>query len=227
MTQTRKRLILALICGIAAAVAIVWYAADVRAEATRAREEALVSYGGEQVEVYTALRDIAVGEMLSSENVSPRTWLSDLLPAGALGNQDEVLGQTATVALMKNEPVLAEKLGTLAGPVSVPEGLCAVSIPSEDVLAVGGAIQAGSFVTVYAADATVVELIAEEVLILETSNGARALSGEASGLFGSTAARSQLSWVTLAVEPDTAQELIAASRSRDLHLVLPGGGLDE
>jgi pilus assembly protein CpaB len=204
-----------------------WYATGVQAEAAQARQKALASYGGEQVEVYVATRDVVVGEVLSSENVSLQLWLSDLLPAGALHEQDEVFGQTVAVALMKNEPVLAAKLGELAHPVSVPEGLCAVSIPSEDVLAVGGAIRAGSFVSVYAADAAMVELIAEEVLILETSNGARYASGEGSGLFGASDSRPQLAWVTLAVEADTAQELIAASRSRQLHLVLPGGESDE
>jgi pilus assembly protein CpaB len=128
---------------------------------------------------------------------------------------------------MRNEPVVTAKLGESKTPVSVPEGLCAVSIPSADVLAVGGAIQAGAFVTIYAADGVTVELIAEEVLILETSNGSAAASGEGSGLFGGSSARPQLSWVTLAVEADTAQELIAASRSKELHLVLPGGVLDE
>jgi pilus assembly protein CpaB len=227
MSQTKKRLILALICGIIAAVAMTWYATSVRAEATQTRQEALASYGGEQVEIYTATRDIAVGETLSTENVSLQLWLSDLLPAGALYDQERVFGQAVAVPLMRNEPVVAAKLGESKAPVSVPEGLCAVSIPSADVLAVGGAIQAGAFVTVYAADGMTVELIAEEVLILETSNGSAFASGEGSGLFGGSSARSQLSWVTLAVEADTAQELIAASRSKELHLVLPGGVFDE
>jgi pilus assembly protein CpaB len=226
MSQAKKRLILALICGVIAAAAMAWYATGVRAEAAQTRQEALASYGGEQVEVYTALRDIAVGETLSSENVSPRAWLSALLPVGALSGQDDVLGQTVAVPLMKNEPVVAAKLGELAALVSVPEGFCAVSIPSEDVLAVGGVIRAGLFVTVYAADAATVELIAEDVLVLETSNSSQGAS-ETTGLFGSSGSRSQLSWVTLAVEPDTAQELIAAAHSQKLHLVLPGGSSDE
>jgi pilus assembly protein CpaB len=214
---------LALICGVVAAAAMAWYAMGIQAEATQARQNALAAYGGEQVEVYTALRDIATGETLTAENVAPQLWLSDMLPAGALSEQGEVFGQTVTVPLMKNEPVVAVKLGDMKIPVSVPEGLCAVSIPSDDVLAVGGAISAGAFVTVYAADAGSVELIVEEALILETSNGARAASAESGTLFGGSGSRTQLSWVTLAVEPDTAQELIAASRSRELHIVLPGG----
>jgi pilus assembly protein CpaB len=218
---------LALICGVIAAAAMAWYATSVRAEATQTRQEALASYGGEQVEVYTATRDIAVGETLSGENVSLQLWLSDLLPTGALYEQGEVFGQTVAVPLMRNEPVVAAKLGESKAPVSVPEGLCAVSIPSADVLAVGGALQAGTFVTVYAADTVTVELIAEEVLILETSSGSFAASGNGSGLFGNSSARPELSWVTLAVEADTAQELIAASRTKELHLVLPGGVLGE
>jgi pilus assembly protein CpaB len=227
MSQTRKRFVLALICGIVAAAAMTWYATSVRAEATQTRQEALASYGGEQVEVYVALRDIAVGETLSRENVAPQLWLSDLLPTGALYEQDEVIGQIAAMPLMRNEPVVAAKLGESKAPVNVPEGLCAVSIPSADVLAVGGAVRAGAFVTIYAADASTVELIAEEVLILETSNGEFLSGGEGIGLFGSSGSRPQLSWVTLAVEEDTAQELIAAARSKELHLVLPGGEFDE
>ncbi|MDR1082699.1 MAG: Flp pilus assembly protein CpaB [Coriobacteriales bacterium] len=227
MTQTRKRIILALICGIIAAAAMAYYATGVRAEATQTRQEALAAYGGEQIEIYTATRDIAVGEVLSNENVSLKLWLSDLLPSDALYEQEETLGQIVKVPLMRNEPVVAAKLGQTATPVNVPEGLCAVSVPSEDVLAVGGAIQAGTFVTIYAADTSTVELIAEEVLVLETSSGARATSEGTSELFGGSDSRPKLSWVTLAVEPDTAQELIAASRSQELHLVLPGGEIHE
>jgi pilus assembly protein CpaB len=227
MNQTKIRLISALLCGVIAAAALGFYVAGVQAEATQSRQQALASYGGEQIEVYTALRDIAVGEVLSNENVTSQLWLSDLLPIGALSEQQAVFGQTVTVPLMKNEPVVSAKLGVLRKPVTVPEGLCAVSIPSEDVLAVGGAIQAGTSVTVYAAQAQTVELIAEDVLVLETSNGSSLEQTESSGLFGGSNSRPKLTWVTLAVEPDTAQELIAASNSTKLHLVLSGGENDE
>ncbi|MCL1847625.1 MAG: Flp pilus assembly protein CpaB [Coriobacteriia bacterium] len=223
MSQTRKRLALALLCGVIAAAAMFLYATGVREEATQTRQQALSAYGGEQVEVFVATRNIAVGETLSGSNVSSRLWLSDLLPAGALSDQTQVFGQTVSVPLLMNEPVVAAKLGELKAPVSVPAGLCALSIPSEDVLAVGGAISAGSYVTIYAADSKTVELIAEDVLVLETSNGAFQSVDSGSGLFGSSSSRPKLVWVTLAVDPEIAQELIAASSSRHLHLVLPGG----
>ena len=227
MAQTKKRIALALLCGVIAAIAMIWYATGIRSELAQSRQQALSAYGGEQVEVFVATRNIAVGETLSGANVSSQLWLSDLLPVGALSNQSDVFGQTVTIPLLMNEPVVAAKLGQLKAPVSVPSGLCAISIPSEDVLAVGGAISAGSYVTVYAADSKTVELIAEDVLILETSNGAYQSSDGSSSLFGSSSSRPKLSWVTLAVDPEIAQELIAASSSHKLHLVLPGGESSE
>ena len=227
MNQTKRRLFLALLCGVLAALSMSWYATGVRAEATQSRQQALSAYGGEQIEVFVATRNIAVGETLSSANVSSQLWISDLLPVGALSDQQDVFGQTVSIPLLMNEPVVAAKLGELKAPVSVPAGLCAVSIPSEDVLAVGGAISAGSYVTIYASDGKTVELIAEDVLVLETSNGAYQAADNSSGLFGGSSSRPKLAWVTLAVDPEIAQELIAASSSQHLHLVLPGDEQDE
>ena len=227
MNQTKKRLALSVLCGILAAMAMFWYATGIRAEATQSRQQALSTYGGEQVEIFVATRNIAVGETLSSSNVSSVLWLSDLLPAGALSEQSEVFGKTVSIPLLANEPVVASKLGEMKTPVNVPAGLCAVSIPSEDVLAVGGAIIPGSYVTIYSADSKTVELIAEDILVLDTSNAAYLATTGSSGLFGSTSSRPRLTWVTLAVDPEIAQELIAASTTRQLHLVLPGGTLNE
>jgi len=129
---------------------------------------------------------------------------------------------------LENEPVIAAKLGDLATPVSVPDSLCAVSIPTEDVCAVGGAISAGSEVNVYAVGGNEVALLGQSVLVLETSNGSRAFGAETqnpSGLFGSVTSRSELSWVTLAVAPERVQEYLAASRDDWLYLVLPGAGV--
>jgi len=227
MSQAKKRLVLALLCGVIAAVAVLWYTTGVKAEATQSRQQALSAYGGEQLEVYVATRNIAIGETLSSSNVSSQLWLSDLLPAGALSEQADVFGKTVSVPLLMNEPVVAAKLGDLIAPVTVPKGLCAVSIPSEDVLAVGGGISAGNYVTVYAADSRTVNLIAEDALVLGTSNSAYQTADGGSNLFGGSTSRPKLAWVTLAVEPEIAQDLIAASTSGQLHLVLPGGETDE
>ncbi len=227
MGKSKKRLLLALLCGVIAASAMALYASGLQADATQGREEALSAYGGEQVEVFVTTRDVAVGETLSADNVALQTWISDLLPAGVLSNQEQVFGQTVLMPLMKNEPVVGAKLGELKAPVTVPEDLCAVSIPSDDVLAVGGAIKAGSYVTIYSSDGSEVSLIAEEVLVLDTNNESAISANGQSDMFGGSSTRAALAWVTLAVEPQSVQELIAASSTQQLHLVLPGGVFDE
>jgi len=203
-----------------------WYASGVRVEATQLRQNALADYGGEQVQVFIATRDIAVGETLSAQNSSSELWLADLLPSGALTTVDEVYGKTVVIPLLANEPIIQAKIGELASPVSVPDDLCAVSIPSEDVLAVGGAIRPGSVVAVYAVGVGSVELIAQDILVLETSNSSLLTSSEETGVFGGGSTRKSLTWVTLAVEPELVQGILAASRDKNLYLVLPGAAVD-
>jgi pilus assembly protein CpaB len=223
MSSSRKRLLAALCCGIAAALLLMWYAHDVRAQASLSRAQALATYGGEQIEVAVATRDIAAGETLDAANVSLQLWLADLLPAGVVCNTTEVFGKTTSVALLKNEPVVRAKLGEAFAKLTVPEGLCALSVPVDDVQAVGGALVPGTAVDVYAVGATGVALVVQDVLVLETSNGfGISATGTGSGAFGASSARASLKWVTLAVAPRNVQDLLSAARDKHLFLVLPG-----
>jgi pilus assembly protein CpaB len=199
-----------------------FYAAAIHGNANELRNQTLEDYGGEQVEVFVATRNIASGERLTSANVEKRTWLADLLPAGALTDESQVIGATLAMPLLANEPVAQAKLQNGDNSLTVPEGYCAVSIPTNDVLAVGGEIHAGSVIAIYSADKDTVVLLAAEVLVLDTSNGSAEVY-ESSGLFGSGGSRQNLSWVTLCVQEDMVEDIIAASRSTNLYLVLPGG----
>jgi len=224
MTSSRKRLIAALGCGVLAALLFMSYANGVRAQAESSRSQALANYGGEQVEVLVATRDIAAGETLDAGNVSFQIWLVDLLPAGVARDTAEVFGKTTAIPLLKNEPIVIVKLSEWSTQMVVPDGLCAVSIPADDVQAVGGALIPGMMIDIYAVGATTVTLVAQNVLILETSNGFGTTStgGGSSSLFSGSSARASLKWVTVAVDAQTVQEILVAARDRKLCLVLPG-----
>jgi pilus assembly protein CpaB len=219
-----KRILIALLCGAAAALALSLSVNSALAQAAASRETTLAAFGGEQVDVFVASRDIAVGETLDESNVALTRWLAALLPQGALTRADEVLGKTAQVSLLKNEPVAQAKLGAVNKALSVPDGFCALSVPSQDVLAVGGAIGVGSIVDVYANGAAGVTLLASDVLVLATNNKAQSASGEADsgGFFGSSTSKAALSWVTLAVPPERVSEFLAAAQGKNLSFVLPG-----
>ena len=62
--------IIGIACGLACAACVFAYAQGVRGEADAARAEALARYGGEQLEVCVAKRDIAAGESPDDRNAS-------------------------------------------------------------------------------------------------------------------------------------------------------------
>lgn len=211
--SARSRLVFGIVCGVLAAGLVLVYATSVHAEEQAAREEALARYGGEQVEACVATRDIAAGEKISAGDVKSQLWLADLLPADSITRTDEVIGATTRISLLANEPISRAHLGQAASAIEVPDGLCAVSIPAQDVSAVGGAVTKGTKVNVYSTTDNGVVLLGEDLLVLDTSN---ATEGE-DVLGGSPA----LSWVTLAVSPDSVQQILTASERETLYLALP------
>ena len=140
------------------------------------------------------------------------TWLVDLLPSSPVATDiGKVQGLVAQVDLKEGEPIMLERVGEGSARISVPSGLTAVSVASDDVLAVGGAIKAGSFVDVYVeTTGGSITQLGEQILVLETS----AVANEEDG--------SQLTWVTLAVTPESVSDLISASTKGTIHMALPG-----
>lgn len=212
MTRQRKQSILSVVCAVAAALAVFAYTASVRSEAAIARESAIERYGGEQVEVLVASEDIPVGTEVGESNTAMEEWLVDMLPDGEVATSlEELEGQVAQVDIKANEPLLAERVGSGTSRISVPEGLSAVTVSSDDVLAVGGAIKEGSFVDVYVETPEGgVSLLGEQILVLETSAADEGSDDD------------EVAWVTLAVTPESVSELITASTEGTIHFALPG-----
>ena len=216
--RQRKSLIVGVICGIACVAAILLYAQELEAVAQAERAEVLGRFGGEQVEACVAVRDLAVGEALDASNCEKRLWVGELLPEDAVLDLADVEGEVLSSPVYEGEVITARRFSQDAAPVlQVPEGLCAVSVPSKPVSAVGGSIEAGSSVDVYSTSGIATEKIAASVLVLSTSATVQ------EGREGS----SDISWVTLAVEPRLVEGLIAAAQKAELYFVLPSEGAME
>lgn len=213
--RQRRMLIVSMVCGVFCAACVGLFMAGVRGEADAARAETLARYGGEQVDACVALRDIAAGERLDGGMVALRSWVSDLLPEGAVLNQADVLGRTVTSPIVKGEVVTSKRFEQSADSLDVPSGKVALSVPAKTVQAVGGALRSGMLVDVYASGDTTVNMLAQNVLVLDTST-----SGQ-SGLMGS----SDITWVTLALDQDLVQEFVSASAKTTLHFTLPGNSV--
>ena len=211
MTRQRKQTAIAICCGVLAALCVFAYTATIKSEASMARAAAIQQYGGERVPVLVATKTIPIGGTVDESNATVQEWLVDFLPQGQAAQSHEQLeGLVAQSEIRVNEPILLERVGDGSSRITVLDGLAAASVASDDVLAVGGAIRAGSVVDVYVEAASgEITMIGERILVLETSTP-------------DDAGDKQISWVTLAVTPSSVSELISASARGTIHFVLPG-----
>lgn len=211
MKQKRMTAI-ALVCGALCAACVLSFMNSVQAQADAERNEALARYGGEQVEVCVAARDIPEGQRLDASAVKTELWLADLLPEGALNSPNEVVGQTATSPIFAGEVIVAKRFDQTRSAVEIPDGLTALSVPAKTVQAVGGAIRAGMHVDLYASGSTTTDAIARDVLVVDTS------------VEQSDESKSDIAWITIAVDPASVQQIVAAANTTELHFALPASG---
>lgn len=207
--KINRRMLASALCGVCCAACVGLYLMDVRNEADQARAEALERYGGDQIEVCVANRDIAAGEVVESGAVSTKLWVADLLPVGAVTDPAQVVGQRLGSAIYRGEVMSERRLEAAESELSVPEGMAAVSVPARAVQAVGGSVEAGMVVDVYATGpVSTVKLVSGALVLASSANG-------------DGAAASNAAWVTLAVEPERVQEVVAAAQNLELYFVLP------
>lgn len=209
----RGALIAGLISGALCAGCVFAYSVQVRGEADEARIEAMQRYGGEQVDVLVATKDIYPGETVHASNAEVKTWLSDLLPSGCVTSFDGVKGVQAASLIISGEAISHRRFDSGGSGIDVPQGCVALSVPAEDVQAVGGALSAGDVVDVYATGSQTA-CIGKQIMVLATN------------VEHSSGTKAKVSWVTLAVPVEQSQEFVTASQSMDIYFVLPASEVD-
>lgn len=209
ITKRNRSMIIGLICGLGCALCVGLYIASVDEQAKTAQAEILARYGGEQVEVCVARRDIAAGETLADSDIETKTWIAALLPADAISVRGDAVGQQVGSTILAGEVISSKRFGFETADIEVPEGMSAISVPAKDVQAVGGALKAGMRCDVYAIGANATSKLASSVLVLTTSSTEDSASSQST------------TWVTLAVEPSRVEEMVSAAQNLDLYFVLP------
>lgn len=204
----RGALLVGVACGIVCVLCVLMYASTLQQEADSARAEAMERYGGEQVDVLVATNDIYPGESLNSSNTTVRTWLSDLLPEDCITSLEDVQDKQTTSLILAGEAVSARRFDEGSTQLDIPAGCVAISVPAEEVQAVGGTLSAGSRVDVYATGTTTARL-GSNMLVLATNADTEESS------------KTKVSWVTLAVPIEQSQEFVTASQSMDIYFTLP------
>lgn len=200
-------MVLSVASGVAAAVIALVYASSVRADAERAREDALARYGGDLVSVCVATREIDPGETLDERNVAVEEWVAGLVPSGALTSLKDATGKTATSRIPKRAVLSSAYYQRDESSIEVPRGMVAVSVASDAEHAVGGALARGDEVDVYVSKDGVADRLTQ-AQVIDTS--ALAENG------------GDVTWVTLGVDRGKVGELLAARERGSITLVIPG-----
>lgn len=202
-----RRLAISAFAGLAAALVCFMAISAAHRDAERAEQEMLAQYGGELTSVCVASREIEPGEKIDEGNVVVTEWVSTLLPQGAITGLSSVLGRTATAQIPAHAPLAEAYFEQREGAVDIPRGMVAVSVASDPEHAVGGMLTRGETVDVYAlGDALADKLTSAQVI----DSSALASGG------------GDVQWVTLAVRPSAVRELLAATSSGMVTLVVPG-----
>jgi pilus assembly protein CpaB len=175
------------------------------------------------VPVVVAARDLNVGATLTSEDVRIVEWPGEALPSGYASGVEEVVGRGVMVPIRTNEPLLPEKLaGEDLGrglTMLIPEGMRAMSVPVNDVVAVAGWVRPGTrvdvLVTLTVPNQTepVTQVVLQNVEVLGNDRSIqRDSEGEAQAI----------AVMTFLVTPEQAERLAMAENEGRLHLVLRG-----
>ena len=209
----KKTTLAGLTCGLCCSLCVGLYMAEVRGEVDEARAEALARYGGEKVEVCVATRDLAPGEVVDGSAVATKMWVADLLPDGAVTEPSGIVGQRLGSPVIKGEVLSVRRTEAQEADISVPQGLAAISVPARAVQAVGGSVEAGMQVDVFATGPVSTTRLVEGALVLASSASAETGSAAASN-----------AWITLAVAPERVQEIGRRRRGAERYRGVGAGG---
>ena len=207
------RLIASITSGVIALALVLWYGSSVRAEAEYERQKLLEAYGGDVVSVCVASRDIEAGETLDEGNVHLEEWVAGLLPQDAATSIEEVAGMRVTSNVPARAALCPVYFEEREGALEIPDGRVAVSVAVDVAHAAGGAVAPGDTVDVYLSGTSLADRLCRAQII-------------ATSVAGEGGAASDLSWVTLAVEPERVSELLIATSSGTISLVVPGDGAE-
>jgi pilus assembly protein CpaB len=104
--------------------------------------------------IVVAARDLPAGSIVRREDVETVGWPGSAVPQGFAVQAGDVVGRGLIVEVRRNEPLLQWKLAQReAGgglPITIPEGMRAVSVEVDEVIGVAGFVLPGTRVDVLA-----------------------------------------------------------------------------
>jgi len=183
--------------------------------------EASANRKGDTYPVVVAAEDLTFGTRLEAKHLAVVDFPKAAIPMGAYASPDSIIDQTNKVFLVAGEPVLASKLSSVGGglSVAVPEGLRASSVDVNEVSGVSGFVLPGDRVDVLctidnAPGATQGEAVTKTIIqnIEVVAAGVKTKTNKSDPI--------RVQSVTLLVDPNQAEDLALGMFKGRIHLVL-------
>jgi pilus assembly protein CpaB len=172
-------------------------------------------------QVVLAAADLPIGTPLTAEDLTVTRWPTGDIPAGTAMDKEALIGRPLIYPVFKGEPILTSKLaleGSGAGLSAViDEGMRAVSIRVDEVVAVAGFVVAGTHVDVMltgnpgSGQELLTQTILEDVTVLAAG---QSIQPDAEGK------PQRVNVVTFLCTPEDAAKVILAASEGRIQLVL-------
>jgi pilus assembly protein CpaB len=172
------------------------------------------------VPIVVATQDIPARTKLTSDMVTLMPFPQDLLTPGAMHATKEVEGRVSLVRLKAKEQIRSSDLlapgQTPSLSYDIPEGMRAIAIAASEISAVGNQVKPGDHVDVLATYSEpnthqeTTRTVLQNVLVLAVNQGETSTQGQ-------TGAKTSM---TLAVDPENAELLMAADRASVMRVML-------
>jgi pilus assembly protein CpaB len=169
--------------------------------------------------VVLAAGPLKLGQRLESSDLKLVDWPADQKLQGSFSRKEDCVGRALTAPVVENEALLEQKLASKDGgaglSVTIPEGMRAVSVGVDDVVAVSGFVTVGTVVDVMVTGAgaggPVTRMILEHARVLAVG---QQLQADTNGKPQTAPV------VTFLVTPADAEKLTLATTQGKIHLAL-------
>ena len=210
--MTKKtRILISVLSALLASFCFFAYVQSVRAEAEKSRAEAIQKYGGELTSILVATKQIEPGETLSSSNTPVNSWMSDLIPEGAITNPESVMGRTISSVIGVGMPVVSLHLRSVASQITIPENLIGLTISHGEKYGLAERLSAGTKLAAYEVTDSLITCIASDISVL---------SGDTEGTLYTSSS------VTLGLTPEQVPAVLSAYARGTLRFTLPGSKIN-
>ena len=232
--SSRQLLALACAAGLLATVVIYLFLAGAASEKKQVTNSSMVA-------VVVAKENIPQRSIIQDSMVKVVQMPADVVPPGAVGSTDEVVGKTALTPIMQGDVLTDQKVlldDKQAGFVGmIPPDCRAVSVAINDITGIAGFAKAGDYVDVMVVsdsrekNKVTGEILLQNVLLLAINKTSMTGSGNSNANAGDDKSKPVVggsqeglkdapATATLALEPAEALKLIVAAKNGTVYLVL-------